>query len=137
MHDGESVGGRDHRHGPGRIARSLASGVTEGDESPAEAARRELLEETGYAAKAWSPLGSYVVDGNRRCGLEFVFLATGATRVSEPNSHDLAESTVELMSSEEAIERLWRGDISELASASGLALALLRQSAQTITKLGA
>lgn len=135
--DGELIVVRHYRHGPGRITRSLPSGFIEGDESPAEAARRELLEETGYTAKAWSPLGSYVVDGNRRCGLEFVFLATGAARVRDPESHDLAESTVELMSSEEAIERLWRGDISELASASGLALALLRQSAQTKTKLGA
>jgi len=134
--NGELILIRHYRHGPGRMTRSLPSGFIEEDESPAEAARRELLEETGFAADGWSALGSYVVDGNRRCGLEHVFLATGARRVGEPASHDLAESTVELISSEEAVECLWRGDISELASASGLALALLRQRAQTNTKTG-
>src|SRR5882672_2146180 len=95
--DGRLVLMRHYRHGPGRMTHSLPSGFIEGDESPAEAAKRELLEETGYVADKWSELGSWVVDGNRRCGIEYVFLATGATRVGEPTSHDLAESTVELM----------------------------------------
>ena len=50
---------------------------------------------------------------------------------------DLAEATVELLTVDEAVERLWRGDISELASASGIALALLRQSETTKSKIGA
>jgi len=125
--DGRLVLVRHYRHGPGRMTRSLPSGFIEGDETPADAARRELLEETGFASDAWTDLGAYVVDGNRRCGIEHVFLATGAKRVSEPASHDLAESTVELMSTQEAIGMLRSGDISELASAAGLALALMQQ----------
>jgi ADP-ribose pyrophosphatase len=126
--DGRLVLVRHYRHGPGRMTHSLPSGFIEGDETPAEAARRELLEETGYESDAWSELGSWVVDGNRRCGVEHVFLATGARRITEPSSHDLAESTVELMTTDEAVDRMWRGDVSELASAAGLALALLRKS---------
>jgi ADP-ribose pyrophosphatase len=126
--DGLLVLVRHYRHGPGRMTHSLPSGFIEGDETPAQAARRELLEETGYESDAWSELGSWVVDGNRRCGVEHVFLATGARRVSEPSSNDLAESTVELMTRDEAVGRMWRGDVSELASAAGLALALLRKS---------
>lgn len=57
-----------YRHGPRRITRSLPSGFVERDEDPADAARRELLEETGYAAETLSFLGRFVVDGNRRCG---------------------------------------------------------------------
>jgi ADP-ribose pyrophosphatase len=125
--EGELVVVRHYRHGPKHMTYSLPSGFIEGDETPAAAARRELLEETGYAADQWSALGSYVVDGNRRCGVEHVFLATGARRVGEPSSHDLAESTVTLKSVKDAVEMLWSGDISELASASGIALALLRQ----------
>src|SRR5439155_1249714 len=93
--DGRLVLVRHYRHGPRRVTHSLPSGFIEGAESPGEAAKRELLEETGYAAGEWSALGSFVVDGNRRCGLEHVFLATGARRVSEPSSADLAESTAE------------------------------------------
>jgi ADP-ribose pyrophosphatase len=125
--DGHLVMVRHYRHGPRRVTYSLPSGFIESDESPADAATRELMEETGYAAETWSSLGRYVVDGNRRCGIEHVFVATGARRVADPASHDLAETAVELMTTEDAIEKLWRGDISELPSAAGLALALLKQ----------
>lgn len=135
--EGELVVVRHYRHGPKHMTYSLPSGFIEGDETPAAAARRELLEETGYAADQWSALGSYVVDGNRRCGLEHVFLATGVRRVSEPSSADLAESTVELIKLEEATETLRRGDISELASAAGLSLALLKISESTKSTPGA
>jgi ADP-ribose pyrophosphatase len=125
--DGHLVMVRHYRHGPRRVTYSLPSGFIESDESPADAATRELMEETGYAAETWSSLGRYVVDGNRRCGIEHVFVATGARRVADPASHDLAKTAVELMTTEDAIENLWRGDISELPSAAGLALALLKQ----------
>jgi ADP-ribose pyrophosphatase len=134
---GELVVVSHYRHGPRRVTQSLPAGFVEGSESPAEAARRELLEETGYVSDQWQPLGSYVVDGNRRCGIEHVFLATGVRRVAEPTMDDLAEATVELITVDDAVEKLWRGDISELASASGIALALLRQSESTKSKTGA
>ena len=122
--DGHLIMVRHYRHGPRRITKSLPSGFIEGDETPAEAAKRELLEETGYVAESWSGLGSYVVDGNRRCGTEHVFLATGASRVAEPTGDDLAEAAVQLLTVEEASEALRSGEISELATAAGLALAL-------------
>lgn len=117
---------RHYRHGSRRMTYSLPSGFIDGDESPADAARRELLEETGFVADAWSDLGRYVVDGNRGCGVEHVFMATSARRVTEPSGHDLAKTTVELMTVDAAVERMWRGDVSELPSAAAIALALLR-----------
>ena len=128
---------RSYKHGAKRVCVSAPAGLVEVGERPLETAQRELLEETGYAAGEWSALGSYVVDGNRRCGLEHVFLATGVRRVSEPSSADLAESTVELIKLEEATETLRRGDISELASAAGLSLALLKISESTKSTPGA
>jgi len=126
-----------YRHGPRRVTLSLPAGFIEAGESPDGAAKRELLEETGYVAEEWQALGSYVVDGNRRCGIEHVFLATHVRRVAEPTMDDLAEATVELIPVDEAVGRLWSGDISELASASGIALALLRQSETAKSKTGA
>jgi ADP-ribose pyrophosphatase len=135
--DGHLILVRHYRHGPRRITRSLPSGFIEGDESPAEAAKRELLEETGYVAESWSQLGTWVVDGNRRCGIEHVFLATGAKQVAEPTTDDLAEATVHLMTLEEAAEAMWRGEISELASAAGIAIAFLSRNQTVKSKPGA
>jgi len=135
--DGHVIMVRHYRHGPGRITRSLPSGFVEGDETPAQAAKRELLEETGFAAEAWSLLGTYVVDGNRRCGVEHVFLATGARQVAEPSSDDLAEATVQLLTVEQASEALSNGEISELATAAGLAVAFLKRNQTDKSTTGA
>jgi len=116
---------RHYRHGVRRMTYSLPSGFIDAGEGPAGAARRELLEETGFVADMWVGLGTFAVDGNRGCGVEHVFLASGARQVQKPASHDLAESTVELASVDEAIERLRRGEIGELPSAAGIALALM------------
>lgn len=125
--DGLVVLVRHYRHGPRRMTYSLPSGFIDGGESATDAARRELLEETGYAAGALTLAGSFVVDGNRGCGVEHVFVASGARREREPVSHDLADATVELASVEQAVRRLCGAELGELPSAAAIALALLKE----------
>jgi ADP-ribose pyrophosphatase len=45
------------RHGAGRPLWEIPAGTMEPGESPETCARRELLEETGYAAGRWTPRG--------------------------------------------------------------------------------
>ena len=57
----------------------LPAGLMDGDEMPLEAAKRELLEETGYEASSWTFLGESFLNPayvTNRC---FHFLAQGAT----------------------------------------------------------
>ena len=49
---------RQWRHAARRITTEFPGGVRDGDEDPAEAARRELLEETGFRAGTLIHLGS-------------------------------------------------------------------------------
>lgn len=55
--DGKYVFERQYRHAVGLVSYELCAGVCEPDDaSPLEAARRELLEETGYGNGEWEEL---------------------------------------------------------------------------------
>ena len=75
---------RQYRFGSHRVSTEIPAGMVESGESHGQAARRELLEETGYATERWTYLGS--VEPNpafhdNRC---HHWLAEDARRVAEP-----------------------------------------------------
>ena len=83
--DGEMLFVRQWRHGTGGETLEIPGGMIDAtDPTPEDAARRELLEETGFASSRWTHIGT--VDPNpaiqsNRC---FTFLATDAEQVAEP-----------------------------------------------------
>jgi ADP-ribose diphosphatase len=88
--DDELVLVEQFRHGRERITLEIPGGMVDPGESPLAAAERELLEETGYAAREWRQIG--VIEPNpaildNRC---HTFLALGAKRVREArfDSHE-------------------------------------------------
>lgn len=133
---GEVVVERLYRHGPGRPAWSLPAGFIQAGESPLEATERELREETGFEAEEWTPLGRFVVDGNRGCGWCHCFLARGAHLVAAPASDDLADVAVSLLKWDRLIELLAAGEISELASAATLGLACIQLGGPKMDPIG-
>jgi ADP-ribose pyrophosphatase len=50
---------RQYRHAAGQFLYELPAGRIEPGEAPLAAAKRELIEETGFRAKKWSPLVRY------------------------------------------------------------------------------
>lgn len=116
---------RSYKHGIRGVSRSFPAGYLEAGEEPLAGAKRELLEEAGWAAEGWTPLGQFVVDGNYGSGTMHAFLATGARTVAEPQSGDLEEMELEEIPWTEAIAALGRGELRQLASAAALGLAVI------------
>lgn len=115
---------RSYRHGVGKVCTVLPAGMLEEGELPEAAARRELMEETGYEATTWQALGSYVVDSNRGCCEMHAFLARGARLAGAQQLDDMEEIQVELLDRQQVSRMLLAGEFKTLATASTAGLAL-------------
>jgi ADP-ribose diphosphatase len=123
--DGRFVVFRQTKYAVDGLTLAPVGGYLEDGEEPLPGARRELLEETGYEATAWTPLGRYVVDGNRGAGVGHLYLAQGARHVAEPEADDLEEHVLLLLSRDEVEAALLAGEFKVMSWATVVALALL------------
>lgn len=100
-------------------------GYLEPGEDPLSTARRELLEETGRESDRWTPLGSYVGDGNRGCGTGHLYLARDTRRVADSGADDLEEQQLLTLDRAEVEQALRTGQFKVMSWATAVALALL------------
>jgi ADP-ribose pyrophosphatase len=99
-------------------------GMLEPNETPVDAAKRELLEEMGYEASEWVNLGGHILDPNRGIGTVYLFLALHARRVAEPNSDDLEDQEMLFLSRDEIEKALEAGEFKVLAWSAVVAMSL-------------
>jgi ADP-ribose pyrophosphatase len=123
--DGEFLCFRQTKYGVDGLSLATVGGYIEPGEEPLAAARRELLEETGYEAPEWVDLGHFRVDGNRGAGTAYLFMARGARRVAEPDADDLEEQELFRLSRSEVEAALVAGEFKLLGWTAIVALALL------------
>lgn len=77
-----------HRCVPDVWSYEIPGGLIEDGEPPAETARRELLEETGYRARNLRHLVTYEPAVGSVRAPHHVFIARGVDQVGEPTEHD-------------------------------------------------
>lgn len=82
--DGQVVLIRQYRHGIRRVTLEIPGGMVDANESPQEAAVRELREETGFVAQRVRPLGRVSPNPAIQNNFSYSFLAEGCRRVTEP-----------------------------------------------------
>ncbi len=94
-------------------------------EDPLVAVQRELLEETGYEAAEWIPLGSFSAMANRGGATGHSYLARAARQVTEPNSDDLEEQELLLLDLDEFEQAVIQGEFKVFSWTTTAALALM------------
>ena len=120
--EGEVVLVRQYRPPLERMELGLPAGPVEEGEKPEDAARRELLEETGYSGDQWEPLGSLASSPSLKDNWAYLFLARGVEESAppDPDEHELVE-----------VVRVPVGDLTglirsgEIVSSSGVAAIML------------
>src|SRR5262249_15648818 len=114
-----------YKHGLGRVTLCVPADHLEPGESPPEAARRELLEETGYQAEDWQCLGSVLTDGNRHCGPGHFFPAPQPGGGAGGNTGEGGEEVeVRLLKPGQFFQAVREGAIALLPTVTTIALAL-------------
>ena len=105
-------------------------GYIQAGEEPLAAARRELLEETGFEAEDWISLGSFMTDANRGNGNGHYYLAKNVQKTDQiALSDDLEEQRLLFFSAAELQKALDLNQVKIITWQAGFTMALQRFSA--------
>ncbi len=96
------------------------------DESPLEAARRELKEETGLVAEKWEQIARIHTSNSATDEEGFLFLAEELTQL-EPEMEDTEDIQVRKVHLSEAVDMVMRSEITDSLSVAGILMVARRK----------
>ena len=117
---------RQHRWAAGKEMLELPAGTLEPNEAPDACARRELAEETGFAASTWQALGGFYSAPGFCDEYLYAFAASGLTP-EQADGDDDEEITLEPLTLDETFARIESGEIEDAKSLSTLMLYLRKR----------
>ena len=105
---------RQYRHALGIVEHEPCAGTMDAkDATPLDAAKRELLEETGYAGGEWTELTALSANPTSMNNLNHTFIAKGVEKVSSQHLDETEEITVHLFTLQELIDLLRRDELKQ------------------------
>lgn len=111
--DGKFIIEEQYRHGVHLDIFEICAGICESGEDPIDAAKRELLEETGYGEGKWQLIGKFAPNPNSMNNWCYAFLAEGVRKLSIPNQELTENIHVHLKDKEEVLNMMLHGSIAE------------------------
>ena len=117
--DGSVLLIRQYRHSVGEFLWELVAGRKEPDETPLAAARRELIEETGYSAKHLRKLMRVVPTPGFVNEWMWIFAAEGLTK-GDAHPEEDEKITPRIFTLEEAEKMIERGTLRDAKSICGI-----------------
>jgi 8-oxo-dGTP pyrophosphatase MutT (NUDIX family) len=131
-HNNEVVLVEQFRYGIEEPTLEIPGGMVDEGEVPGEAARRELHEETGYAAESWESLGKVSSNPAIMSNFTHIYLAENCRYKGEIKNHDASERiNVHLIAIEEFLDWVADGTIHHSIVVAAVAKYLLRERRQT------
>lgn len=102
---------RQYRYAIGKTVNELCAGVIEKGEDPMVAAKRELMEETGFGGGNWQKWMTISANPSTHTNLTHCYLATDVERMDVQHLDQAEDIEVRLFSREEVMEMLEKGEI--------------------------
>lgn len=108
--DGQVVLIEQFRHGAEKTILEIPGGMIDGDEEPLAAAKRELLEETGFSSNKWISLGKSHPNPALQNNEIYHYLALDSEKITE-TSFDEHESVITKLFDFDEIETLIESEV--------------------------
>ena len=107
--DGQLVLVEQYRYASGKLSLEFPAGMINQQEPALAGAKREMLEETGYASEHWHLLGKCRPEPARHTNEAHMYLATGAVLIAEPDPDEAEMHRILTMSVKEVFQSVDEG----------------------------